>query len=298
MRSFWFCTFLLLVGVASCSQEQNPEDIPFELMPDGLKKKIEAEVIGNMEEEAIEFMVQQDQYYRISLPTCDLMDYRNLFTLRRNDIGDVLIRDERGSLENVEGEVFLFYTANEHLNQKDVPYSISNPNYTFYNYPFYSFASRSFIDDKVLENATDLARAEEEGDKDYITFYQKELSNWKDKKQVIIALNADTLQEVHSFTEIEIDDKMNKKGLSPLTQKAILGMLELRNFISKKYFNKSYLELYFQAARYNNLKAINQLNAINFLCQIRITDFGYSDNHNLQRRFAFEPAIEIEITLP
>ncbi|XOV66657.1 MAG: hypothetical protein ACFHU9_13610 [Fluviicola sp.] len=70
-------------------------------------------------------------------------------------------------------------------------------------------------------------------------------------------------------------------GLSPATIEALKGIIEVRDFASRKYFNLPYMDLYFQGTRNIYPDSEAKLAAIDFLYELRITDESYAKSNGL-----------------
>ncbi|GAB5416759.1 MAG: hypothetical protein Crog4KO_22480 [Crocinitomicaceae bacterium] len=197
------------------------------------------------------------------------------------------------SIEEIQSGVFLYYTANASLNEAQTEKNIQDPNYKFLDYPFYSRIKLGDIEKRVEEHSEYLASAKEEQDENLIEFYQGALNEWKNKQRTIHILEVDELIEIQNQAFIQIEDAANKKGLSPMTEEAIRGILNVRNYASQKYFGVSYYSLYFDATRKNDTKAQDKMNAIDHLYQMKIVDESYARLEGLRTKYYQEPSIEI-----
>ena len=70
------------------------------------------------------------------------------------------------------------------------------------------------------------------------------------------------------------------------------GLIQVRNFTAKKYFDVSYMHLYFQATRFNDKSAAQQMEAIDLLCPARIVDHSFAKSKGWLTDWSYEPEFE------
>ncbi|MDA8648234.1 hypothetical protein N9L43_00325 [bacterium] len=251
------------------------------MLPNGLKKKVEAELIESMKKEVKDHhqAIHTDFTSRNYMIGC--FDYSDFFRIDRDAAGQILCRDEIVSLEEIRTLASKYYLFNEGLSLKETASSIQYPTSSYYDFPFYSRITKAGILSEISKNKLELERAKEEEEEDFIQFYQELLSNWELKLEAIEVLDVKELVEIHPQAQIRIDDDLNTIGLSPLTLEAIKGLIQVRDYASHKYFDRSYLDLYFEATRYTDSRAEEKLTAIDFLYPIKITDYSYAELNGL-----------------
>jgi hypothetical protein len=281
MKSLPFCILLFVLLSFGCSENEDSSPTPFSLLPEGLQKNIEAEVIQEMEEEAIDYMEAQNRYYHFPVPGCALIDDRNWLRLQKVSNDELRIRGEVEQIESIRKKVFIFYTANEHLSSDQTDKYMQKREYEFYNYPFYSTISPDQLKMEIERSQKYLDEAVKENSADLIKFYKEYLKEWEDKLTTLNTLNVETLKEIQINTHITVNDKTQDSGFSSLTIEALQGMLDVRNWAAKIYFDESYLSLYFKATRYYDEKANRKIQAINNLYKINISDHSYADSKDL-----------------
>lgn len=282
MKPLVHCIFFLIVMIFSCTHHPQNETIPFALQPEGLKKKIEAEIITQSKEEVKKSM---RSFHRLitkhPLPTA-CFPQNNQLIIHRNNAGQVQIRHEIiSSKRELSDRIYLYYTANIDLNEAETYAKINDHNYKYYNYPFYMHVTLPNAEQKILENAKELQRAVDEQDLELMEFYTEVLKEWRQKKEIMNTLKSEMFVEIEHSAYIQIKDAVNKKGLSSLTEDAIRGLLNLRDYAAQKYFDTSYYDLYFAATRYNNEEAQKKVDAINNLYAMRIVDESYATSEGL-----------------
>jgi hypothetical protein len=209
-----------------------------------------------------------------------------------------MVKGEFANMDEVESLFVEYYLANEALNKKEIREKIQDQNYKYYDYPFYSHVSRSKILEEIEENERELENSMQYGDEGFITFYQTMLSDWELKLKIIEALDSEEMTEIHPETRIVIDDELNNKDMSELTLESIKGLIEVREYASEKYFNRSYLDLYFDATRDLTPGSDKKLEAINQLFKVRIIDLGYAERNGLSTGIYIEEPVTEEIFIP
>ncbi len=297
MKARLYCIFLIITLIVSCTSKDKNVNVPFKLQPDGLKKKIEAELIENSKKEIVESMQEAHETFE-DFPVIGCWDPRIELNIQRNHTQQIMVRSHIiDSMEEIQSSIFLYYTVNADLNQAQVEKNMRDPNYTFFNYPFFNRVSLEFIERKIKEMETELKFASDDHDTNLIQFYSKYLNEWKMKHLTIQVIEVEELVEIQPQAFIQIEDATNKKGLSPLTEEAIRGILNVRNYASRKYFGVSYYSLYFDASRKNDAKAQNKVDAIDHLYQMKIVDESYARSKGLQTKWnQYEEELPIEIT--
>ncbi len=283
MKTTFYLFTVLVLALAACSKHETPKEVPFEIMPEGLKKKVEAELMEHMKQEVIENHRTMHELYSSEYPPwyCDLQ-LRNILEIKKNVVRQIMVRGEINPKETIEELVRSFYLTNESLSKEETRAHIQNPSYPFIEYPFYSSISKENILIEIEENKFELNRAIEDHEEEYIQFYSQILHEWERRKEAIEVLGVIELKEIHPQTNIRIDDELNREGLSPLTIEALKGIISVRDYASRKYLNLSYIELYFQATRDIKPEAKKRLEAIDFLFQTRIIDYSYAELNNLK----------------
>ncbi|MCR9172456.1 MAG: hypothetical protein NXI10_08200 [bacterium] len=289
MKTAYYILMLCFLALTACSSHETPKDVPFEMMPDGLKKSIEAELIESIEKDVIEYHVKMDSFYSFALiPACGWIDNQNVLKIDRNFHSKIMVRDEIASKERLQAYVKQFYLANEGLTAKQTAKYIYDRDYEFVGFPFYSTVTKEDIERKIKENEEELNKAVQEENDDFIFFYQDRLEKWKTKKQVIETLGSKELKEIHPQTQIRIVDKLNMEGLSPMTTEAIKGLIQVRDYASRKYFGMSYMDLYFQGTRFLQPDSEKKLTAIDHLFPTSIVDLSYARLNNLWTSWEIE----------
>ncbi|XOV66658.1 MAG: hypothetical protein ACFHU9_13615 [Fluviicola sp.] len=145
MKTTYFLLFLMLTALTACSEKEAQNDVPFEMMPEGLQKSIEAELIEKMKKEVIEGHQKQDKFFRTTEPIFHFHNWRTRLEIRRRISGETLIRGEVVSESMITDWVQKYYLSNEGLNEQETRKLIQDYQYEFYNCPFYSRITKSKI---------------------------------------------------------------------------------------------------------------------------------------------------------
>ena len=186
-----------------------------------------------------------------------------------------LIRGKPSKFENIEEEVYQFYTMNRDLSEKEVEEKISSKAYEGYNFPFYSFISENEIKRHIIESREHRKSTQEHGNLEMAQFYEKTLTEWEEKHFAIKVLQLETIQEVHPQTYILIDIRADSSGWSKPAEAALYGMYRVRNLACMDYFGISYLDLFLKAKTTGKQKYKDQLQAIEIIYDLRIQDAPY-----------------------
>lgn len=274
---------MLLFGLAGCTEHQTTQDVPFEMMPNGLKKSVEAELIEKMKQEVIAHHKELHELYsREDYFEVNCWGYPNTLFIDVNVSGQIMLLGEIVSKDEIKSIVKRFYLSNEGLTSKQAHDKIQDPSYRYKNYPFYSRITKPFIQKEIEKYRRELAQVKGGNNEDFIKFYEAMLLEWKQKLKTINTLKTEELVEIHPQTQIRIDDDFNTSGFSESTAEAIKAFIEIRDYAAKKYFNRSYMDLYFHGTRYTNSEDRKKLDAIDHLYEIRITDFSYAELNDLR----------------
>lgn len=282
----------MMIGLSACSENETPKDVPFEMMPDGLKKSVEAELMEKMKQEVIDGHQEMHQYYSTigrSIVVC--FEWQNSCRISRNLSGQIKVHGDFYQEKDIKDLVYQYYTANESLTAGQTVASISNHDYEFYNFPFYSRLTKNEILKYLKENRLELEKVIATEEEDFINFYQNLVDEWEQKLVAIEALGVTELKEIHPQAHIRVHDQLSKSGLSPLTIEAFKGLIQVRDYASRKYFNLPYMDLYFQGTRFTKPDAEKKLAAINHLFEMRITDYSYAELNDLETDSEEEPEL-------
>jgi len=301
MKNGIYLFSLLFLGLLACSEETNPKDIPFEMQPEGLQRAIETELLNNLQSDLQEqhlkthLFLTNNQY--AFMPCCCDYGSNKRFMVFRDSLSQIRIKDEAIELTNIPQQVSLFYLANASLTWEETNEYISDKNYKFSSFPFYSRETKTSILSEIEKNKKLLNEAHEAADLDYMIFYKERLEELKHKLKTVEALNLEELREIHPLAHIEIRDDISNQGLSPLTIEVLKGLIHARNEQTKKYLNVSYYHLYFQATRFNDKSAAQQMEAIDHLCPARIVDHSFAKSKGWLTDWSYEPVpVPEEIT--
>lgn len=264
-----------MIGLSACSENETPKDIPFAMLPNGLKKSVETELIEKMKQEVIEGHQKQDRFSRTVKPILHFYDWGIELNIKRNSAEETLIFGQIYPDSMIGYWIQKYYLDNEKLSANQTIESIQNRNYESYSFSYYSHITKPKILEVIRRNKSELQRVPNQGN-GYILLYTDLLEDWEQKLKTIETLNLEELKEIQPSARINVKDDLNFDGLSPLTTKALEGLIQVRDYASRKYFNLPYMDLYFQGTRNIHPDSEAKLAAIDFLHEVRITDESYA----------------------
>lgn len=294
MKTTYYLLLLALMTLFACSRPETPKNVPFELMPNGLKKKIEAELMESMKREVIDYHIRLDkEYSNILFTPCDI-EKRNFLNIKKDAFQQIRINDNESTIAEIRNRVRTFYLANEALTPAQTREFIRNPDYEFIDYPFHSLTSKKLVRSEIWKNTQESKLAEEREEDDYQIFYSNLAKHWREKLSILRALQVDEIKEIHPQAQINIRDRSSQSGLSQITLEAIKGMIEVRDYVSKKYTGVSYMDLYFRGTRNIRWNSKAQLEAINSLIPLIIMDYEFAKRNELFTPWFVEVELPIE----
>ncbi|MDA8648235.1 hypothetical protein N9L43_00330, partial [bacterium] len=283
MKHLVYTFTLLFIGLSACTEYEKPKNVPFKMLPNGLKKKVEAELIESMKKEVIEHHQELHEYYSSDYPLESIsIDRRNYLIIEEDVIRRIEVGGKEYSRLEISDIVQTFYLTNEPLSREQTLEYLMDFKCPNYNFPFYTNYTKSAVLEQMRKTKTELQRAKDLGEEDFIIFYSDILDQWNDKCQILTSIGTNEFKEIHPEASIRIMDKGCKKGLSPLTFAAIEGMILVRNYASRKYFGISYEELYFRGSREIKSNDKSRLEAIDKLFPLKIFDLNYAKLNSME----------------
>lgn len=189
--------------------------------------------------------------------------------------GKIYINDDTSV--NYKEAVLLFYLANYKEND------LEN------NYPMYTTLSRAEAF-KILENAKEHAQAVKQNpkaDQGIINFKWHQVKEWERKTDIFELTKAKRIREPHYQTKVVLDYNQKDWGEAAI-ENILQAYFEVRDMISKEYFEESYLKIFTRNQIEPNDLDQRKLAALHILLPIHVLDIPYAKAKGV-RLYRFMP---------
>ena len=246
-----------------------------------LDKAERSALMDSLMESLHEEMYARKKYYTGRSVASHCGDWRNKLQITMDKKGRLMIRGQfYDSLPSISEKIVEHYSYNKDSND------LSS------DYPLYTWATK----DEVLTtyNAA-IATAKEveatEGaTQDMIDFKWAQVESWKKKVAIFSTLQVELLPEISYLASVSIDYQLPKQAW--LVDSTLHGFYSLRNDAAERYFDMSYLELYYHYGVVQDSMGYQRLEALELLYPLTIYDLPYCREHNAPCSF-LTPEVEI-----
>lgn len=192
-----------------------------------------------------------------------------ILKIRVNKLGEYMIGIELNG--DITNRVYEFYTTNQEKN---------DPTNSF---PMYSRISMDELEDQIRAAKQDLKDVENtQGvSQDIIEFKKKRVEEWENKKKVLATIGGKELAEIHFQAHIELEYPQNFKKKNELLDSILLAFYQMRDKSSLKYFNRSYLSLFYEYSETKRSDIWDKLDALKVLHPIVLIDIPYCKENDV-----------------
>jgi len=199
---------------------------------------------------------------------CNLQQFRYRLSVQVNKRGQVMVRGELD--KHITSSIIEFYTTN--LEKND----LTN------NYPPYSRITLKELEYQVKRAISQAEEVEKLPDfiQEIVDFKWKQAEEWKTKLEVLKTLNRDELSEPYSQAGVYLDYQDGIDG-NALVDSVLLAFYTLRDRASERYFDESYLELFYRHSVTNSTKDKSRLSALKVLHPLQVIDEPYCRENDI-----------------
>ena len=269
MSKALFLLSLFLILITSCTTTVTDSTSNSAEISESDSLKIVSSILDDMIEEMYfdNFITTNPDTTRINdnpfgIPYCG---YRLNLNIRLNSQNKLMIHDELiDDLNEISPWVVNYFSANEETNDLYSPF------------PLFSRASEQEISETVnrMKEEITALKKNQKTEKDVLKLKQDQLEEWEIKLRAIQTFGIEELPEVHNKALVDISSQEETSAAfkSQVRDSVIIGFYRLREQCAQKYFNESYLRIWYRHQTYPTNKDKDKLEAIRCIKKVRVID--------------------------
>ena len=265
---------LVVLGLYSCGEKRK---MTFTDLTEMEKQELHAELIDTLRSEMYDFMQECDRFSSSGVAYCGA--YYPI-DIQQNLKGDIMVFGEINS-DNIQSSILKHFTINrsENLHFNFPPFEII----TEKNLIRQAASYKAQLDNMIKNGFTI----------DIINFKKSQVNEAKNKLKYLSVLQTKSFKTIDEMAFVMLEYQSEQK--SAIIDSTLFCFYELRNRISKKHLNKSYLEVYYNYKKHNDSIQALQMGALKWAVPSKILDINYLKKNYLKSFHIGEPPVEVKL---